>query len=86
MIFKQNLALLCDFYELTMAHGYFKNGKKDQICYFDIFFRRIPDDGEFAIFAGLENILTFIENLHFDKEDIDFLRKQNFLVKNFCNF
>ena len=86
MIFKQNLALLCDFYELTMAHGYFKNGKKDQICYFDIFFRRIPDDGEFAIFAGLENILTFIENLHFDKEDIDFLRKQNFFSEEFLQF
>ena len=75
MIFKQNLALLCDFYELTMAHGYFKNGKKDQICYFDIFFRRIPDNGEFAIFAGLENILTFIENLHFLKQSTTVCQK-----------
>ncbi len=57
--------------------------KKDQICYFDIFFRKIPDSGSFAIFAGLEDILDFVENLSFDAEDIEFLRKQVFLIQNF---
>ncbi|EAI0591823.1 nicotinate phosphoribosyltransferase, partial [Campylobacter jejuni] len=53
MTSKTSLTLLCDFYEFTMSQGYFKNNKKDQICYFDIFFRKIPDSGSFAIFAGL---------------------------------
>ncbi len=86
MIFKHNLALLCDFYEFIMSNGYFKSGKKDQICYFDLFFRKIPDKGEFAIFAGLESILSFIENLHFEKEDIEFLRKQGLFSEEFLEF
>lgn len=86
MISKQNLALLCDFYELTMSNGYFESGKRDQICYFDIFFRKIPDNGEFAIFAGLESILSFVENLHFNAEDIDFLRQQKLFSEEFLEF
>lgn len=86
MISKQNLALLCDFYELTMANGYFKSAKNNEICYFDIFFRQMPDDGQFAIFAGLESILSFVENLHFSVEDIDFLRKQELFSEEFLKF
>lgn len=86
MISKTSLALLCDFYEFTMSQGYWKNGKKDQICYFDIFFRKIPDCGSFAIFAGLEDVLDYIENLSFDKENIQFLRKQKIFSEEFLDF
>ncbi|MBO5929696.1 MAG: nicotinate phosphoribosyltransferase, partial [Clostridia bacterium] len=48
----ENLTLLTDFYELTMANGYFAHGKKDEIAYFDMFFRKVPDNGGFAIMAG----------------------------------
>lgn len=86
MTSKTSLTLLCDFYEFTMSQGYFKNNKKDQICYFDIFFRKIPDSGSFAIFAGLEDILDFVENLSFDAEDIEFLRKQGIFDTEFLDF
>ena len=69
-----NSTLLCDFYELTMANGYFQTGLADQICYFDVFFRSVPDEGGFAIAAGLEQVVDYIEHLSFDDEDIDYLR------------
>ena len=71
---RENLSMLCDFYELTMGNGYFREGIGDQVAYFDLFFRRIPDDGGFAIAAGLEQVVEYLENLHFDDEDISFLR------------
>ncbi|MBS4406562.1 nicotinate phosphoribosyltransferase [Campylobacter vulpis] len=77
--------LLCDFYELTMAQGYLKEGFEDRICYFDVFFRKVPDGGTFAIFAGLEDILDFVETWHFDAEDIEFLRQKGF-EEEFLNF
>ena len=67
---KLNMTMLCDFYELTMGNGYFENGFKDKITYFDVFFRRVPDQGGFAIAAGLEQLIDYIENLHFTEEDI----------------
>ncbi|TQR30991.1 nicotinate phosphoribosyltransferase [Campylobacter sp. MIT 99-7217] len=82
----KNLSLLCDFYEFTMAQGYFLNGKKDEICYFDVFFRNIPDNGNFVIVAGLEQIIDFILNLHFDEEDINFFRTQNIFDEEFLNY
>ena len=75
-----NYTLLCDFYELTMANGYFQTGLADQICYFDVFFRSVPDEGGFAIAAGLEQVVDYIEHLSFDDEDIDYLRGKG----NFC--
>ena len=57
---KRNLAMLFDFYEMTMANGYFRKGMKDDITYFDIFFRRVPDGGGFAIAAGLEQLIEYI--------------------------
>ena len=69
-----NYTMLCDFYELTMGNGYFQTGMADRICYFDIFFRSVPDGGGFAIAAGLEQVIDYIENLRFDEEDIAFLR------------
>ena len=71
-----NLTMLCDFYELTMGNGYFQAGLQDRITYFDVFFRDVPDKGGFAICAGLEQVVDYIENLRFDDEDIAYLRRQ----------
>ena len=65
-----SLALLCDFYELTMGRGYFDTDKRNTIAYFDVFFRRVPDGGGYAITAGLEQIVHYIENLSFTEADI----------------
>ena len=70
-----NYTMLCDFYELTMGSGYFVSGMKDKITYFDLFFRQIPDNGGFAIACGLEQVIEYIEDLHFSDEDIDRLRQ-----------
>ena len=83
---EQNYTLLCDFYELTMGGGYFKNGFADRITYFDVFFRRVPDNGGFAICAGLEQIIKYINNLHFTKEDIDFLRSKGIFDEDFLTY
>ena len=81
-----NLTLMCDFYELTMANGYFEAGMKDQICYFDVFYRTIPDGGGFAIAAGLEQVIEYINNLHFSEEEIEFLRSKNTFSEGFLNY
>lgn len=81
-----NLSLLCDFYELTMSNGYFKSPYKDQIAYFEVFFRKAPDNGAFAVFAGLEQIISFIQNLHFNKDDIAFLKEQNLFCDEFLSY
>ena len=83
---EQNYTLLCDFYELTMGGGYFKNGFADRITYFDVFFRRVPDNGGFAICAGLEQIINYINNLHFTQEDIDFLRSKGIFDEDFLTY
>ncbi len=83
---RENYTMLCDFYELTMANGYFESGKKDEIVYFDAFFRNIPDGGGFAIFAGLEQLIEYIENIHFTKEDIDYLRSKNCFSEGFLEY
>ena len=77
---KLNLTMLCDFYELTMGQRYFKFGYKDRITYFDVFFRQCPDGGGFAIAAGLEQIVEYIQDLHFDKEDIEYLKSKKLLM------
>ena len=81
-----NLTMLCDFYELTMGNGYFKYGYKDRITYFDVFFRNVPDNGGFAIAAGLEQVINYIENLHFSKADIDYLRGRNMFSEEFLKY
>lgn len=83
---KLNLTMLCDFYELTMGNGYFENGFKDRICYFDVFFRQCPDGGGFAIAAGLEQIIDYIKNLHFAPEDIAYLRSHNLFSEGFLSY
>ena len=72
----RNLTMLCDFYELTMGNGYFASGMADKIVYFDLFYRDNPDNGGYAIAAGLEQIIEYINALHFDEEDIEYLRSK----------
>jgi len=83
---KLNLTMLCDFYELTMGNGYFEKGYKDRITYFDLFFRRCPDGGGFAIAAGLEQIVDYIRNLHFSAEDIEYLRGRKLFSEGFLEY
>ncbi len=81
-----NYTLLCDFYELTMANGYFCSGKGNEIAYFDVFFRRVPDGGGFAIAAGLEMVIDYIKNLKFTDEDIEFLRGKKIFSHEFLEY
>lgn len=81
-----NYTMLCDFYELSMANGYFQTPLKDRITYFDVFFRRVPDGGGFAIAAGLEQVIEYIQNLHFTEEDIDYLRKKGGFTPEFLDY
>ena len=83
---KRNLSMLCDFYELTMGNGYFKQGFQNKIAYFDVFFRAVPDGGGYAIAAGLEQIVEYIQQLHFDREDIAFLREKNIFDQDFLDY
>ena len=83
---KINLTMLCDFYELTMSNGYFRNGMKDQICYFDVFYRNVPDGGGFAIAAGLEQVVEYIKDLHFSEEDIEYLRRRKLFQEDFLDY
>ncbi len=75
--------MLCDFYELTMANGYYKAGLADTVTYFDVFFRDIPDGGGFAICAGLAQVIEYIKELHFTEEDIAYLRSKNVFDEEF---
>lgn len=81
-----NFTLMCDFYELTMANGYFQSDIKDQICYFDVFFRTIPDGGGFAIAAGLEQVLEYIKNIHFTEDEIAYLRSKKCFSEEFLEY
>ena len=83
---KTNMTMLCDFYELTMGNGYFQTGLTDRICYFDVFYRSVPDQGGFAIAAGLAQVVEYIENLHFDEEDIAYLRSKDCFSEEFLDY
>ena len=83
---KLNLTMLCDFYELTMGNGYFVDGKADQICYFDVFFRNVPDGGGFAIAAGLEQVVEYIRDLHFSEDDLAYLRGRGIFDEGFLHY
>ena len=83
---KLNLTMLCDFYELTMGNGYFESGFQDRITYFDVFFRNVPDNGGFAIAAGLEQAVRYLQDLHFDEADIEYLRGRNQFSEGFLNY
>ena len=81
-----NYTLLCDFYELTMANGYFQTKYRDTITYFDLFYRKNPDQGGFVICAGLESVVQYINNLHFSNEDIEFLRSKNVFCEELLEY
>lgn len=83
---KDNYTMLFDFYEMTMANGYFHTDYKDTISYFDVFFRSIPDQGGYAIGAGLESIVNYILNLKFTKEDIEYLRSKKCFQEDFLKY
>jgi len=83
---EQNLTMLCDFYELTMGNGYFQAGYQDRITYFDVFFRDVPDRGGFAICAGLDQLIHYIQNLHFNEEDIAYLRDRGIFSEAFLEY
>ena len=78
-----NYTMLFDFYELTMANGYFQSDKRNNICYFDVFYRDIPDGGGFAIAAGLQQVVEYIRDLHFDEEDLAYLRSKGVFAPEF---
>ena len=78
--------MLCDFYELTMGNGYYRNGFYKRNVYFDVFFRNVPDGGGFAIAAGLEQIVEYIQQLHFSDDDIAYLRSKGIFDEGFLNY
>ena len=83
---ERNFTLLCDYYELTMSNGYYRLGEAETNVYFDVFYRTIPDGGGFAIFAGLEQIINYVKNLHFSDADIEFLRKKGQFSEEFLDY
>ncbi len=80
------LSLLNDFYEFTMSNGYFNEGKGDQIVYFDVFFRRIPDQGGYAVCCGLDQVIDYLKHLAYSKESVDFLRQKGIFSEGFLNY
>ena len=83
---KENLTMLTDFYELTMSGGYFETKRAGQTAYFDLFFRRVPDDGGFAIMAGLEQVIEYLQDLKFTEEDIAFLKRKGVFSDAFLGY
>ena len=82
----RNLSMVMDFYELTMSNGYFVDGDTETNVVFDVFYRNNPDKGGFSIFAGLEQIIDYIENLHFSSKDIEYLREKNIFDEAFLEY
>ena len=82
----RNLTMLFDYYELTMGNGYFQSGLKDRISYFDLYFRKNPDEGGYAIAAGLEQVIEYVKDLHFSEEDIDYLRGRGCFAEEFLEY
>lgn len=83
---KTNLTMLTDFYEFTMSNGFFEEGIGDKIAYFDLFFRENPDNGGFAIMAGVEQVIDYLSNLHFTDEDIEYLRQKGLFSEKYLEY
>jgi len=81
-----NLSMLMDFYEMTMANGYFSNGFKDTVVCYDMFFRKVPDGGGYAVMSGLEQLIEYIRELKFDDSDIEYFRKKNLFCEEFLEY
>ena len=86
MIEKLNLTMLTDFYEITMANGYFCSDMTEDTAYFDMFFRSIPDNGGYAVMAGLEQVIEYLKNLNFTDEDIEYLRSKGIFNEEFLKY
>ncbi|MBQ8228178.1 MAG: nicotinate phosphoribosyltransferase [Clostridia bacterium] len=82
---ERNLTMLTDFYEITMANGYFKNGVGERVTQFDMFFREVPDKGGFAIMAGVEQLADYLRNLKFTEDDLEYLASKGF-EKDFLDY
>ena len=83
---KRNISMMMDFYEMTMANGYFVSGGENTRVAFDVFYRRNPDSGGFAIFAGLEQVIDYVENMQFSEEDVEYFRSQNIFDEKFLDY
>lgn len=83
---ERNLTMLVDFYEITMANGFFENGRGNEIAYFDMFFRKIPDNAGYALMAGVQQLIEYIEGLNFTAEDIEYLRSKNMFSDKFLEY
>ena len=83
---RTNMSMLTDFYELTMGKGYLEQGLENRIAYFDLFFRQVPEQGGYAIMAGVEQMIDYLKDLHFTKEDISFLRDNYGFDEDFLSF
>ena len=83
---ERNISMVMDMYELTMSNGYFNQGAEDTIVAFDVFYRKNPDNAGFAIFAGLEQVIEYIQNLHFSEEDVEYLRSRNLFTEEFLQY
>ena len=81
----RNFTLLTDFYELTMMQGYFENHANETVV-FDLFYRQNPDNGGYAVCAGLDQVIDYIKSLHFDYDDIDYLRGLGCFSEDFLNY
>ncbi|MCG4580150.1 nicotinate phosphoribosyltransferase [Clostridium cochlearium] len=82
----RNLTMLVDFYELTMANGYLKNNLGNKIAYFDMYFRRVPDGGGYCVMAGIQQLVEYLSNLTFSKDDIDFLKSKGIFDEEFLDY
>lgn len=82
----RNISIMTDFYEITMANGFFENGMEDTVAVFDMFFRKVPDDGGFALYAGLEQAIDYLKNLSFTDNDIEYLRSKNLFSEKFLDY
>ena len=83
---ERNISMVMDMYELTMSNGYLNRGYKDTWVAFDVFYRNNPDNGGFAIFAGLQQVVEYIENLHFSEEDVEYLRSKQLFTEEFLDY
>ena len=83
---ERNLSMVMDFYEMTMSNGYFMEKEQKKRVAFDVFYRKNPDQAGFSIFAGLEQIVEYILNLHFNDNDIAYLREQNLFSDAFLKY
>ena len=82
----KNLTMLTDFYEFTMANGYYKKGMGDTIAYFDMFYRNVPDNAGYSIMAGVEQLVEYLKNLHFTQEDLEYLHSKGCFCPEFLDY